>query len=380
MKGFTALLAAAVFSITLTAAAVADGGAGAKKGSGKFTANGIWIPDRAEDMPGLKMGPFVRLKNGGILTVDDGSSYISCDEAMTWTEYPVFAEPDRYQISSIRALVCTRSGTVVLAFINVKEIANWNWKPDISDSPGAVAPTYAVRSTDGGKNWRDLQKLHDDWTGDIRDMIETRDGNVVFSSMMMRHNPGRHTVLTYCSKDQGETWLRSNVIDLGGIGHHGGITEGTLEQLKDGRLWMLARTNWSRFWEAYSEDDGISWRTIKPSNIEASSAPGLLKRLASGRLVLVWNRLYPEGKNEFPLKGGDNQWSEVPVSNHRLELSIMFSDDDGKSWSRPVVIARGKDWYSYPYVFEAEPGRLWITTAQGGLRIKLNEKDFIKLD
>jgi len=76
------------------------------------------------------------------------------------------------------------------------------------------------------------------------------------------------------------------------------------------------------------------------------------------------------------LRGSDNQWSKVPFINHRLDLSIMFSNNDGKSWSRPVVIARVEEWLAYPYVFEAKSGLLWITTMQGGLRIKLYEKDF----
>ena len=151
-----------------------------------------------------------------------------------------------------------------------------------------------------------------------------------------------------------------------------------LVELGDGRLWKLIRTNWKVFWQAYSDDDGVSWRTIGPSKIDASSAPGLVTRLESGRLMLVWNRYFPEGKTEFPLSGGDNQWSEIPVSNHRLELSVMFSDDDAKTWSKPVVIARNKKgWISYPYVYEARPGELWITTMQGGLRVKLREADFV---
>ena len=123
---------------------------------------------------------------------------------------------------------------------------------------------------------------------------------------------------------------------------------------------------------------GLTWGEIGPSKIDASSAPGLLKRLESGRLVLVWNRYFPEGQTEFPLTGGDRQWSEVPVSNHRLELSLMFSDDDGRKWSDPVVIARiARGSLAYPYLFEAEPGELWITTMQGGLRVKLKEQDFV---
>ncbi|MEX2231793.1 MAG: sialidase family protein, partial [Cyclobacteriaceae bacterium] len=353
------------------------------------TSNGSWIPDKVEEMPGMKLGPFVRLANGSILTIDKTKSYISKDEGKTWSEKEIFAEPDKYEIRPERALIRTRSGVIILAFANDKERANWNWQKEISDSPGAILPTYAVRSTDDGKTWERPQKLHDDWTGAIRDMIETRDGNVVFTSMMMRHNPGHHAVVTYTTKDQGKSWQRSNVIDLGGIGHHAGVTEATLEQLRDGRLWLLMRTNWGKFWEAISQDEGLTWKNYKPTNIDASSAPGQLKRLNSGRLVLVWNRLYPEGKNEYPLSGGDGVWSEVAVSNHREELSIMFSDDDGKSWTTPVVIARctekmkekqlvggGKD-LSYSYVFEAKPGELWITVWRGELRIKLNEKDFI---
>lgn len=239
---------------------------------------------------------------------------------MIWAEHPIFAEPDRYEISRERALICTRSGIVVLGFINNKEKANWNWKKDICDSPGAILPTYAVRSIDGGRTWQDLQKLHDDWTGAIRDMIETRDGNIVFTSMMMRHNPGRHTVLTYCSKDQGKTWVRSNVIDLGGIGHHGGVIEGTVEQLNDGRLWMLARTNWSRFWEAYFEDDGVSWRTIKPSNIEASSAPGLLKRLASGRSMPPTKKL---NSSQSPWNFESESWEPKGLKELTRNVNIL---------------------------------------------------------
>lgn len=356
---------------------------------GSITSTGAWIPDGVEELKGMKLGPFVRLADGSVLTVEDTKSLVSKDEGKTWSAYPIFSEPTNFSIRPERALLRTRSGIIILAFANDKERANWNWQEDIHDSPDAILPTYAIRSLDGGKTWQDLQKLHDDWTGAIRDMIETADGNVIFTSMMMRHHPGHHAVVTYTTKDDGKHWLRSNVIDLGGIGHHAGVTEATLEQLRNGRIRMLMRTNWTKFWEAYSDDEGSTWGDFQATDIDASSAPGLLKRLESGRLVLVWNRLYPEGKDEYPLSGGDGQWSEVPASNHREELSIMFSNNDGESWSEPVVIAKttekmggldvvgGGDDISYPYLFEARPGELWITPWRGELRIKLHEKDFV---
>src|SRR5690606_33739550 len=146
------------------------------------------------------------------------------------------------------------------------------------------------------------------------------------------------------------------------------------------------RTNWGTFWEAYSEDEGITWTHIAPTSIADSAATGMLKRLESGRLALIRNRQYPAGKAYYPWRGGDRQWSEVRSSNHREELSIAFSEDDGVTWSAPKIIAKsyevqnqdiGKAWLSYPYCLEYNSGELWVTTMQGGLRIRLLEKDFI---
>jgi sialidase-1 len=350
----------------------------------KITTTGLWIRENVTELLGGEAGPFIRLSYDAILTITGDQSLISNDGGYTWTKYPVFTESGKYSIGE-HVLIKTRNGVVILAFYNTAEQANWNWQTDIHDSPGAILPTYAVRSLDGGKTWQDLQKLHEEWTGSIRDIAETGNGSIVFTSMMMLHNPGRHSVVTYTSKDDGLSWIRSNIIDLGGVGHHGGVTEATIEVLHDNRLWMLMRTNWGYFWEAYSDDEGLTWKDFKATAIDASSAPGLLYRMKSGKLVLVWNRYYPEGKKSYPLTGGDNNWSEVPVSNHREELSIMFSDNEGISWGKPVVIAKitvisslnqNTNRISYPYLFEEKPGVLWITTGQGNLRAFIYEKDY----
>lgn len=341
-----------------------------------ITASGIMLHRHVRERPGLKMGPFVRLSDGAILTVENTNALISHDEGDTWQPYPIFEASAPHRISNERAILRTSKGHVIVAFMDLSA-RQWTWSNDLGDAPGAVLPTYVVVSRDEGRTWDRPQKLHDAWTGAVRDMIETHDGTIVFTAMMMRHNPGRHTAVTYRSTDHGLTWHRSNVLDLGGAGHHGGISEPTIEQLGDGRLVMLIRTNWMQFWRAESTDDGQTWHPYGPAGIEASSAPGMLKRLQSNRLVLVWNRPWPDGETTHPLVGGDRQWSAVPVSNHRAELSITFSDDDGKTWSKPTVIAsKPGAWISYPYLFEAHPGELWITTMQGGLRVTLKETDF----
>ncbi|MBT4502158.1 MAG: exo-alpha-sialidase [Gemmatimonadetes bacterium] len=341
----------------------------------------LWLHPSVEKLPFDQPGPFVRLKRGGLLTVDDRQILVSRDRGKSWKPRPLFAygrTEKEYKISQERRLLRTRSGVLILAFMNLNERV-FLWRDELHDAlPGTRLPCCVVRSLDDGKTWQNLTVLHEEWTGELRDMIQTRDGRVVLSTQKMLNNPGRHGVLTYGSDDDGATWTASNLIDLGGCGHHGGTCEAAIAELDDGRLWLLLRTNWSRFWQAYSTDGGSSWRDIGPSDIDASSAPGLLRRLRSGRLLLCWNRLYPEGKKSFPLSGGDGLWSEVPVSNHREELSIALSEDDGQTFNDPVVIARQRGGVlSYPRIFEIRPGELWLTTMQGGLRLKLNEADFI---
>jgi len=336
---------------------------------------------RLTPLPTKLLGPFVHTGDGGILAIDSTETFVSSDGGHSWSEpRPLFKDGTNITVSRERQLLRTHSGTIIAAFMNLNE-RNWTWDNDLHDAPGATLPTYAMRSTDDGRTWEHIHKLHDDWSGCVRDMIQTSQGRIVFTAMKMQHDPGRHAVLTYSSTDDGQTWQASNLIDLGGQGHHGGVTEPAIIELGDGRVWMLIRTNWGEFWSGYSYDGGRNWRVLQPSGIKASSAPAIMTRLASGRLMLVWNRPLPEGKDTWPTSGGDGLWSEVPVSNHREELSIAFSSDDGKSWSKPVVVARQKGtWLAYPYVFEVEPGRIWLTTMQGNVRAEFRESEFVDGD
>ena len=122
-------------------------------------------------------------------------------------------------------------------------------------------------------------------------------------------------------------------------------------------------------------DQGRSWRILQKSCIDASSSPGYLLRLASGRLCLVWNRLDPQDGSAPPTQSGP--YSAVEASWQREELSIAFSEDEARTWSEPQVVATSSEppFPCYPQVFEHGPGLLWITA--GTLRFRLREEDFI---
>jgi hypothetical protein len=61
-------------------------------------------------------------------------------------------------------------------------------------------------------------------------------------------------------------------------------------------------------------------------------------------------------------------------------LSLAFSDDDGATWSTPVVIARrASGGLSYPYLFEPAAGQLWVFTRfSHHLGLAIKEADFAK--
>lgn len=342
----------------------------------------LWLHPKLKTLPFSHIGPFARGRGNTIVTFapDNTHVHITRDLGKTWTSRPMYEygpQSKEYKFSNERVLLRTAQGTLIASFINMNETI-WRWDSQQHDAANDVrGPQYVIRSTDGGESWEPPVLLHHHWTGDIRNAIQLASGRLVISSMHLRHKPGRHTVVTYASDDDGKTWTQGSVIDLGGMGHHGGVMEATIEQLRDGRVLMLMRTNWGRFWRCLS-DDGLHFRDIQPSDIPASSSPGLLKRLRSGRLMLLWNRMHPEGETSFPLVGGDGEWSETPASYHREELSLAWYDESTHKVSEPVVIARRRgSWLSYPRVFEVKPGELWLTTMQGGVCVALSEHDFV---
>ena len=321
----------------------------------------IVLDPRVKPIPGLPHGPFIRLGDGGIMGVNGTDAIVTHDDGKTWEKQPLFGPGQKFSIRSERALLRTKNGAVILIFSNAAVLKySWDKKKNVP-KPDMCLPSYAIRSTDEGKTWTDLTLLHDGWCGCIQDIIQTSNGNVVVPGQELLYEEGRHATMPYVSTDDGKTWQRTRYLDIGGRGDHAGAIEGTLEELRDGRLWMLIRTYQGCFYESFSKDHGLTWTDPKPSKVKSTGSPGKMKRLASGRLVLLWNAI------------------PNPGFKRREELSISFSDDDGKTWAPPQVFARNKGGrVSYPHLFEHHPGELWITTMQGTLRAGLKEKSFLK--
>lgn len=334
--------------------------------------NRILLHEKAVPLPTKLLGPFVRLGSAQVMAVGEREVLVSGDEGRTWRKRPLFRD-DNFVCRPERCVLRTREGTLLIAFMNQAEQSfQWDQKEG-GPQPGCRLPVYVVRSLDDGRTWQAPQLVQDAYCGALRGMIQLRGGRIVLPCQYAEANPGRHVTVSYASDDQGLTWRKSNAIDLGdygGYGDHGGGIEATVVELKSGRLWMLIRTYRGCFSEAWSDDCGLSWKDVRPSTIEASGSPGLLVRLHSGRIALLWNRYI----------------DKVKKTGRREQLSLAFSQDEGRTWTEPVLVGYdpmppgGKESQhrlSYPYVYEHVPGELWITTMQGMLRAKVQENDFL---
>lgn len=316
-------------------------------------------------LPSTHQGPFVTTGDGGVLCIDSQNALRSTDEGRSWSSTALFAEKGKFNVSNERALLRTREGVVISAWMNGaerKQPKGWRWGDKDVSWKEFVLPTYTCRSTDDGNTWEAPVKLSDPWCGCVHSLIQLRSGRIVLVGQEIIPQ-WRHATAMWVSDDTGKTWQRGDVLDYGiGAHDHAGSIEGSVIERKDGSLYLLLRTESGYLWEATSRD-GLKWDDLKQSQIKSVTCCPQLARLNDGRIALLWN-----APPRHDPKSGSS----------RVELSLAFSDDEASTWSKPVVVAAnyvagGR--VSYPYLYERHPGELWITTMQGGLRMKIKVAD-----
>ena len=342
------------------------------------------LDPRCEQLPFTAVGPFINLDDGRVMGFTADGALLSNDDGETWPDIlPACADFGKNPANH-NAVVKTQSGVIVQVYMDMAHMKKGTWDDEKHNWVGDYRlDVWSVRSFDEAKTWVGAQQLLDGFCGALIGMIQTRRGRLVVPVQDAQPKPFHHAQYVYVSDDDGKTWTRSHLIDIGGRGHHDGAVEPTIVELTDGRIWMLIRTNLDRFWQTWSEDEGRTWQAPMPTHIDASSAPGHMIRLAGGKLALAWNRLYPTGltaeeRENYPRR--EEAFAYAGASCHREELSLAFSEDDGETWTDPVVVARQKDGsLSYPLLFERRPGEVWLITRFGTspkLSLRLKEADF----
>ena len=227
------------------------------------------------------------------------------------------------------------------------------------DDPDAAEPVWTkpVRFADGCTLNKPTVLSNGDWLLPVSLWTRDRIGPAVLKDAHHDLDPIRMANV-FASTDQGKTWTRR-----GGVAFpETDFDEHMIVERKDGSLWMLARTK-KGISESTSTDKGATWSAPQPSAIQNVSARFLIRRLASGKLLLVKN-------------GPINV--RLP---RRSNLKAFLSDDDGRTWGKGLLLDDRAE-VSYPDGFQAPDGTIHILydwnrhTDAEILLTKFKEEDF----
>jgi predicted neuraminidase len=140
------------------------------------------------------------------------------------------------------------------------------------------------------------------------------------------------------STDKGRTFSRRGGADVPDRAYD----EHMIVERNDGRLWMLVRTSYG-IGQSFSEDGGKTWSDGEPSGLNGADSRFFIRRLASGRLLLVYHDITKVSE------GG----------NKRQALTAWLSEDDGASWDGGLLLDE-RESISYPDGIEDEAGNITI--------------------
>lgn len=145
------------------------------------------------------------------------------------------------------------------------------------------------------------------------------------------------TARVYASSDEGGSWKERGSLQF----PDWEFDEHMMVELRDGRLWMLARTKGEPF-ESFSEDGGATWSEPRQAaTVRNLNSRFFLRRLRSGRILLV--------KNGSPAE-------RLPQRSH---ICAWLSEDEGSTWKHGLLLDE-RNGLSYPDGFEAPDGLLHI--------------------
>jgi hypothetical protein len=205
------------------------------------------------------------------------------------------------------------------------------------DNPDAEKPTWSTprRIWHGVTLNKPTVLANGEWMLPIS--LDQREGFGPFKGQFKELDPLRGANV-FVSTDQGATWQRRGAVTFPNPDWH----EHMIVERRDGSLWMLARTA-KGIMQTTSTDGGRTWAApTEPPGIRQPNARFHIRRLASGKLLLV--------------KHGD----KVDAHEGRVQLSAWLSDDDGKSWQGGLVLDERKG-ISYPDGFQAPDGTIYIS-------------------
>ncbi|MFW5693204.1 MAG: sialidase family protein, partial [Thermoguttaceae bacterium] len=285
-----------------------------------------------QGIPGLERGAGGRLwatwYGGGV--TEDRHNYImlvtSGDDGKTWSDLKMVIDPDGP--GPVRAfdpcLWIDPDGKL------------WLFWCQATRGGGGDPVTFAMttdKPDDANPEWSEPRFIHDGVMMNKPTVLS--DGAWLLPTAIWRREDSCRVV---ASTDQGATWeLRgtANVPDP----KDRNCDEPMLVERKDGSLWQLVRTRYG-IGESTSTDGGRTWTPVSPWNVEHTASRFFIRRLHSGKLLLV---------KHGPIK----------ERTGRSHLTAYLSEDDGKTWQGGLLLDE-RSGVSYPDGAQADDGAIYI--------------------
>ncbi len=320
------------------------------------------VPPGVAERTGVSGQGLVALDDGSLMLIGGSNYYISTDGGLNWGE----ARPlncEAMGASGEQSCIRLQSGKLALAHRGREEAGrgteefNWN-------------PLYLSVSEDQGKTWTGAWPMNL-LGGPYHDtLIQLSSGRLLMPSRIC-HSNNQHQGLEYervssygywnglrlqvsghyhypeiditavsYSDDEGRNWQRCpgqlmGWFDSEGIPNgRGGVTavdEPNVAECADGRILLLARSTVGRLVQSYSEDEGLTWTPVVPSDLASSYSPPRLRRIPhTGDLLCVWNQVSRD---------------EIKRGYRRGRLSAAISRDSGASWEhvKTIEVSAGLD-------------------------------------
>lgn len=198
------------------------------------------------------------------------------------------------------------------------------------DGRGGVWAMMTSASDDPGCQWMPARRIANGIMMNKPTVLST--GEWLFPCAVWNHGApyhhlveGEHYSNVVVSEDAGETFYLKGSANVS----NRGCDEHMFIERGDGSLWMPVRRK-DGIGEAVSWDLGVTWSESPHVVIESPSARFHVRRLRSGRLLLI---------NHYQFTGRNN-------------LTASLSEDDGKTWPWHLLLD-GRELVTYPDAVQA---------------------------
>lgn len=243
------------------------------------------------------------------------AAMISTDKGLSWEEHRILVEPEKGDVN-----VYSPS----FLYLPNGELLLFNFRYQVF-ATGERGQTTGVirRSTDNGQTFSEPQ-------------IVWADKPYTCASSVMKMLSGGRIIIPI-TKQTGFIWTKTDHIIVGSIySDDGGTTwhesenwvdlplrgamEPHLEELVDGRLLMVMRTQLGSVFKSYSRNQGVTWSLAQTTGLMSpESCPELVRIPQTGELMIAWN----------------NSPYDPRYASHygkRTPLTIARSQDEGETW------------------------------------------------